>query len=404
MTNTSELAQLVRAASVELFGMAVLAALAGLLTAIGYRWATTKSSPAGTPAVVGLSIAGGYLTYTMLTVETLFEGVQLDHQFSAGYLLATFLIVGAVAVTSGRLGDSIACNLFDYSQIDATGEAVAAVRSARLAVDIDLPETIDDAEGYRPVDEAIRRSIAGTTIRLPHELTIEQRRTRIENHLERDYDIGYADVQLAGDGSVEQVLVGRQPTGLGSMLPPHTVGVAVQADCAPDASLGDPVEIWTTGENRQLIATATVRSVSGSIATVIVDQNRVVALEPDRQYRLVARPDDPTDAYEFASTVREVNETVTSLTVDANGPLDGEFAGWLPGRVIVLDRDDELLPMPDDNTTLRPNDSIWLLVDPEKLTDLDLSVSERGVGGQSPTETSTTDIPENKPTTDGASP
>ncbi|WP_154660446.1 hypothetical protein [Halopiger goleimassiliensis] len=387
MVELSLLFELVRDASIGVVGAGLLAAITSLLTATAYRWTTTRAPPSGMPTFVGLSIVAVYLTASVLSAGAFFATTPLDHQFSAGYLLATFLLGGVVAAASGRLGDRIACQLLDLSRIDASGDAAAAVRSARLAVDVDLPETIETAEGYRPVEPSVRRAIEGTTVRLPHDLSADDRRGRIERHLEREYDLGYAEVRTTEDGSVDRLLVGRQSSGLGPMLPPRTVAVAIQADSAPDASLGDPIEIWSTGEGSRLLATGTVRSVDGSVATVIVDRDLADDLADDERYRLVTRPDDPTDAYEFASTIREVDETVTTLTVAADGPLDGEFAGWLPGRVLVIDRDDELLAMPDDKETIRAGDDLWVLAAPDALTDFDPTAGDASTIPSKPDET-----------------
>ena len=362
---------LLREAAVGVAGTTLVAAIVGLLVTAGYRWMTTRSPPAGTPVLVGLSAVTGYLWYVAFGSGTLVGDVPLDHQFSAGYLLAAFASGGIVGSASGRLGDRIACQVVDLTRIEERGGAADAVRSARLAIDVELPETIEDAEGYRPIDASVRRSLSGTTVRLPHGLSVAERSDRIERHLERDYDVGYANVRMADDGTVERVLVGHRPTGLGSMLPPRTVALAIRADPAHDATLGDPVEIWSTEAQSRLATTGTIRSATGSIATVIVDADVAAALSADERYRLVTRPDDPTDGYEFASTLRSVDETVDVTTVEPDGPLDGEFAGWVPGRVLVVDRDGELLTLPDDSETLLPGDELWLLASPDDLDGFD---------------------------------
>ena len=371
MTEIGYMTDLLREAAIGLVGSALLAAVVGLLVAGCYRWVTTRSPPAGTPVVVGLSMVAAYLTYRVFRSGKLVADVPLDHQSSAGYLLATFLIAGLVATAGGRLGDRIACQVTGLPRIDSSDRATALVRSGRLATDIELPETIEDADGYRPVTPSVRRTLAGATIRLPHGLSSADRRDRIERQLESDYDVGYANVTMDEGGTINRVVVGRRSTGLGSMLPPNTVAIAITADPSPDASLGDPVEIWSTQERSRLVTTGTLRTTSGSVATVIVDAENVPALSTDRRYRLVTRPDEPTDSYEFASTLRTVEETVVAMTVQPDGPVAGEFAGWLPGRVLVIDRDGEVLSLPADNETLREGDRLWLLASPADLDAID---------------------------------
>ncbi|MBZ6493612.1 hypothetical protein [Natrinema longum] len=371
MMDVGTLWDLVRTAAIDVVGMALLAGIVGLLAAAGYRWATTRSPPAGAAVLLGLSTVAGHLTYTVLGANVFFDGIPLDHQFSAGYLLATFLLAGIVAAGGSRLGDRLSCQVADLSRIDASGEPAAAIRSAGLAVALELPEAIAEAEGYRSVDPSVRQALSEATMTLPHGLSTPERRDRIERRVERDYDVGFVDVTMADDGTIDRVLVGRRSAGLGSMLPPKTAGIAIRAECSPAASLGDPVEIRSTGDRDRLIATGTLRTATGSVATVLVDVDRVDDFAVDERYRLVTRPDEPTDGYEFASTLRTVDETVTTLSIDSDGRFAGEFVGWLPGRVLVLDRADELRPFPEDSETLRAGDDLWILAPPEDLTMVD---------------------------------
>ncbi|MCU4973389.1 hypothetical protein OB955_11615 [Halobacteria archaeon AArc-m2/3/4] len=358
-------------AAIGIVGTGSLAAVVSLVVASSYRWTTTRAPPAGMSVLTGLSVVAGYLSYTAFVTGAVVATVPLDHQASAGYVLTTFLIAGAVAAAGSRLGDRIARQVSGLPRIDADGEAGTAVRSARLATAVGLPETIEDADGYRSVDPSVRRALAGETVRLPHGLSRTERRDRIERHVEGDYGVGNAAVTIAEDGTVERLVVGDRSSELGSMLPPKTVGMAITADPSPNASLGDPVEIWTTGAQSRLVATGTLRTTSGSVATVVVDVDHVSTLSADERYRLVTRPDEQTDGYEFASTLRTADETVVAMTVDPDGPLAGEFAGWLPGRVLVVDRDDEVLALPADNETLRAGDRLWLLAHPADLSRVD---------------------------------
>ncbi|WP_323174380.1 TrkA C-terminal domain-containing protein [Natrialba sp. PRR66] len=364
---------LAREAAVGFVGTALLAATAGLLMAGCYRWLSTRSTPAGIPALLGLTAVAGVLSSGALASGAFLGATPLDHRLSAGYLLGTMLLGGIAATAGGRLGDRIACQVADLERIDANGEAAAAVRSARLAVEITLPKPIATATGYQAVDPAVHRALSGATIRLPHGLTPTARRERLERHIERDYDVGYAAVTLADDGTVDRVHVGRQSTGLRSMVPRGAVAIAIRADPSPDASLGDPVAIWSTDGHTEpeLVATGTLRTMTRSIATVIVDATLAAELPADDHYRLLTYPDEPTDGYEFASTLRTVEETVTTLSIDSDGPLVGEFVGWLPGRVLAIERGTDHLPLPADNETLESDDELWVLASPSDLTAFD---------------------------------
>ncbi|THE66036.1 hypothetical protein D8Y22_03685 [Salinadaptatus halalkaliphilus] len=371
MIDVVALWELARTVAIGTVGSGLLAAIVGGFVAGWYRSRTKRAPPAGTVPMIGLAAVTGYWLVVAATTGSIVPGAPLEHQLSAGMLLATVAVAGVAGTVGGRFVDRLACQVGEIPRLEADGEPAAAVRDARLAVSLELPATIDDAEGYRPVDESTTRRLSGTTIELPHALSIDERRDRIERQLTADYDIDYTDVTMAEDGTVDRVLVGRHAPGLGTTVPPKTVGVAIRAECPSEASLGDSVEIWSTAAGGRLLATGTLRATDGSIATVVVDADRTPALADDERYRLVTRPAGPTGGYEFASTLHALEATVSTITVEPDGDLVGEFVGWLPGRVLVIDRDDDLLAVPETNEPLRAGDTCWVLAHPDELTDFD---------------------------------
>jgi len=361
--------ELFREVAVGIVGAALLAGVVGLLVGAGYRRTTTRRLPVGAATVVGLAAVAAFLWTVAFRSGAFVGGVTLDGPATAGYLLGTVLLGAVLAAGGGRLGDGIVRQAADVRTIDADGEAAAAVRSARLAVSVELPEAVERATGYRPVEPSVRRALSGATVRLPCGLSADERRGRIERHVERDYGVDHAAVYVAADGTIDRLAVGRRRSGLGSTLPPGTVGVAIHADPPPASAAGDPVEIRTDGG--RLVSTGRLRATDGSVATVAVDADRVPDLPAGRRHRLVALPDEPTDGYEFVSTIRGVTETVVAVTVEADGPLDGEFVGWLPGRPLVVDREDGPTALPGDGETLRAGDHLWLLGTPDELAAVD---------------------------------
>ncbi|MCL9812893.1 hypothetical protein [Natranaeroarchaeum aerophilus] len=373
--------ELAREIAVGVVGMALLAGTVGLLLGLAYRWVTMRAPPTGTTPVAGLTAVALYLTGSAFNTRHLLADLPLDHHLTAGYLLGTFLAAGLITVWAGEIGDRIGCQAIGLSPIDADGDAAETIRSSRLGMALDLPGDIGSVEGYRAVDDATRRAIAGSTVTLPIDLSIERRRDRLERHIELEYDIDIVDVRMTDQGLVDRVQVGRRPTGLGSMLPPGRVAVAIRAEMTPDASLGDPIEIRSPEDDGRLITTGTLRGTDGRIATVIVDEEWA-DIDEERTYRLVTRPDDPTDSHEFAAALRRVDETVETLTVSADGPAAGEFVGWLPGRALLIDRDGELLPLPDDNETLEADDDVWILGSPDELPPSNPPANEQLAGEQ----------------------
>jgi Trk K+ transport system NAD-binding subunit len=73
------------------------------------------------------------------------------------------------------------------------------------------------------------------------------------------------------------------------------------------------------------------------------------------------------------STLRDCAETTVALDIREDGPLVGEFVGWLPGTVLAIERESTVDAMPDDRVTLRDGDRVFLVGRPDQLA----SVSER---------------------------
>ena len=352
---------------VDIGGMALLAGVVSLLAAVGYRRYSTRAAPAGTPLLLALAIVAGWILVGLATTGAIVGDVALDHHTTATYLLAAFLVTGVVAEAGRRLGDAVACDVYGITRVAGSTEAASLVRAARLGVDVELPATIEDADGYLTVEDGVKADLTGRIVRLPHGLSTADRRARIERRIQRDFDVDYVDASMADDGTVAALSVGRQPSGLGSTLPPNGVAVAVRADPSPKASPGDPIELWATDGTPELVASGTLRAATGGVATVIVDPDQLDALDQSARYRLVTRSDEPTDGYELVSVLRSADETVDVVTVMADGPLADEFVGWLPAQVVVLERDGDLTVFPDESETLLAGDRCWVLGTPAEL-------------------------------------
>lgn len=371
MVELAAIVDLLRTTGIGLAGTATMAAVVAVLLSAGYRAVTTRSPLSGAVGLLALAVVSTYLTVTLVTTGQVLEGVPADHHYSAGYLLATVLLAGTTAVTCRRLGDRAACQVVGLSRIDADGDQADALRAARLAVACDLPTSIDRLAGSRPVDPETLESISGSTVHLPHGLSASDRRSRLESHLESAFAVDVASVELAADGTVDRVAVGTRATGLGSLVPPERVAVAVRTTSPPAGGRGDPVDCWSTGEETRLVATGTLHSSDDAVATVLVDRDRVDDLSMGDRYRLVTGPEEPTDGYALAGMLRTVDERVLTWTVEDDGPLAGEFVGWLPGRVLVVSRGEDLLALPADSETLHPGDRLWMLAAPDALSAFD---------------------------------
>ncbi|WP_222918261.1 TrkA C-terminal domain-containing protein [Natrinema sp. SYSU A 869] len=360
-------------ALINSLGFAVLAGVVATGIAFGYRGYSTRGSPVGVGIFAGIAVVAGWLNLVGLEHATSIGDVPLVHHATAAYFLGA-IAVSAVAAEGGRrIGDQFAHDVFDIDRVAATGDVASLVRSARQPTPIELPDEIGDIDGYPPVDASVKRELAGRTVLVPQYRNDSALRSRLSTRLERDYDVDHASIAIDSDGTIDRLAVGRRRAGIGAMLPSGTAAVAIRGDPSPTASAGDPIEVWTTaGDSSRLVTTGTLRATAGNIATITVSADTVdeFAFDPEPTYRLTTRSDPPDDGYGFMSVLRAADETVRSVTVREDGSLDNEFVDWLSGTVLVVVRDDEVIPFPDGNETLRAGDRLSVLGTPSELDSL----------------------------------
>jgi len=118
-----------------------------------------------------------------------------------------------------------------------------------------------------------RRELAGKTFIFPRRLTVEELEERVAARLKDDYEVGYVDVELARDGTVSYLALGRRTAGVGPTLPPGTAAVAVTADPPNAAAAGDLVQVWRTdGDRPKPVTTAELRAVHDDTVTLSLDE------------------------------------------------------------------------------------------------------------------------------------
>lgn len=355
-------------ALLHILGYALLAGLMTTGVAFVYRKATVRPIPVGTAVLAGVSFPALLLSIEWLFRDTVILGSSLDHYSTGAYIVGVFVTGTTTAEAGRRIGDHLACGVFEITAVDARGEVADLVRAAGLSVAVTLPETIEDAEGYRPVDDDVKRALAERTLLFPQRLSVDELAARLRTRLERDYGVGHVHVDVAADGSVERLALGALRSGISSALPPGRAVVAVRGDSPENASVGDPLEVWRSSErSRELVATGTYRSSRGDVTSILVDEDDVDAFEAAETYRLLTHPDTPDDSNELRATVRRTAETVTKVAVTDSSPLEGEFVGWIPGTVLVVQREDEVLALPDDKETLAGGDTAYVFGTPPQL-------------------------------------
>ncbi|WP_424016385.1 hypothetical protein ACOZ4N_10770 [Halorientalis pallida] len=355
----------------HILGFGLYAGVVATGVAFVYRKYTTYPLPIGASVIVGTVFPAIWLNLVGLLRDVIVQPTPLLHYGTGAYLLGAFF-VSAIASAGGRwIGDHLACEVFGITRLDAHGEVARLVRSAGLVIAVELPASVADAEGYPSVDESVKRDLAGRRMLFPRRLSVEELESRLVARIERDFPVDHVSVSVTDEGEVTYLAVGTRPAGIGPSLPPETVAVAVRGDPPADASTGDPVEVWTDDAGEaELVATGEFRASVGDVTTLQVAADDADDLDAAARYRLVTQPADPDDVNELVSVVRVAGETVTSVSVEQGGALDGEFAGWLPADVLVVDRDGETIPFPDDRDPLQAGDTAYVLGTPGQLREL----------------------------------
>ncbi|WP_135667324.1 hypothetical protein [Halorhabdus rudnickae] len=366
---------LLRDASVQLVGLGLAAAVVATGWTVLYRRRTTRPLPPGSGAFLGVSTVAAWMFVEIVLRGSLVGSLPYEHHGSAIYGVAGLSLGGVVGAVGRPLGDRIACVVYGIERLVAERDVARLLRSARVLTVVTVSDSVSDTEGYSPASNKTKRALAGAQFRLPSRLSEDELIDRLETRIVADYDVDHASVTF-DDGAVASLSVGRRRSSLGPTLPPDTVAVGIRADPAGDASPGDAVEIWETGPDAtRLVARGRLRASSEERATVVVDRDDAARFDPTTRYRLVTPSETPSDHYRLTSLLRDVEETTIAVSVADDDDLLGEFVGWLPGSALAIERDDEVLVLPDDRVTLQSDDIVFLVGLPSAFAER-LNISE----------------------------
>ena len=356
-------------AVVRIIGFVVLSGAVAAGVSFVYRWYSREVIPDGVAVLTGVVAVALWLnTQTVLQDAIIGDADVLDPS-TAVYTVGAFAASAVAADGGRRVGDHLASRtaITTPRGIDDVSELV---RTAGRVVAVEIPTEIDDADGFDPVAAETKTAIAGRTFRFPRRVTVGELQDRLAARLEADYGIGYVDVELTPDGTVERLAVGSKPAGLGPTLAPGTVAVAVRGDPAPDASPGDAVDVWIGDDTEQRrITTGEFRASVDDVATITLPERAADALAVDREYRLVTRPGTVDDEREFRALLRTTPETVTSVAIGADDALAGDRVGSIPAIVLAIDAagSSAVVAFPDPDRRLETGDVCYVLAHPSAL-------------------------------------
>lgn len=360
-------------AAVNLVVFALLSALtAGGLT-VAYRWYFKSLVPEGIAILAGVAVVALYINTASLGVVVAQGSVDL---FRPGVVFFNVVALGASTVAAPvgrRVGDGIASQLFSLvglGELDA--EMSTMVRSVGRVTSVRLPADIQDMESYDPVTEETKAELAGKTLVFPRRLTVEDLRKRLVARLKEDYSVGYVDVDLTAEGGIDYLAVGSRAAGVGATIAPGTVAVAIRADPPNNATSGDRVQVWSTGELSERLTTGEIRGVAGDVVTLAVDEADAGLLSPTQQYRLLTMPAEPQADREFATLLRGVDETMGTVTAEVNSTLVGETAETVSAAVLAIrPMDGKITALPESTRQFEGGDTIYVLARPDVLRQLE---------------------------------
>ena len=370
-----------------------LALLAGAVTALAsffYRIRTHQILPEGATVLIGLGVVALVLNTRLVLVQFVGETANPLTAVEAGINVAVFAAAGVASYGGRRAGERL-----------GTSERVTSgrfqpdispfVRAVGRFITVTLPDEIDDIEGYDPVEQETKQTLAGKRFDFPRGLTVAELRNQLTTRLREEYDVGYVDIELAPDGTVEYLAVGQRAAGLGPTLPPHSAAVAVRADPPFGATAGDTVQLWRVDDGTETrVGTAEVRASVGSVVTVVTGESVARAVDPNVEYRLMTLAADSHPEREFAGMLRREDETMSVVELPAGSPLVGSPVGALAVTVIAVHpTEGDIETIPARGRILQAGDTLFAIGRPEVLRRLE--ATEVGSPADSTTPTATFD-------------
>jgi hypothetical protein len=348
-------------------GLVIVSGLVAVLSGVVYRIYMGERVQSGLAILVSLAVVALYLNVKSALGEVaagVTDPLALEAViFNGGTLVAATLVV-PVGV---RVGDKIAMNLSVASGGVREADFSRLVRSVGRSITVTLPSDIETVEGYEPVADEVRTALEGKELVFPGGLTVNKLRDRVIERLREDHGIGYVDLEMDEDGTVPHLGIGSRPRGIGPTLGPGTAAVAVSGDPAYAASSGDAVQLWTTGETPERVASGELRGRVEDTVTLALDAHEAPAVA-GKEYRIVTVPNTPKPEHEFRSILRAADETMGAVTVTEGGPLVGLPVGALRATVVAIAPEDgPIVVVPPRTRVLSDGDVLYLVAAPSLL-------------------------------------
>ncbi|MEF8813853.1 MAG: TrkA C-terminal domain-containing protein [Halovenus sp.] len=360
------------AAAVRIVGLALLAAGVTAAASFFYRVRAHTTLPEGATVILGLGAVALYLNTRLIFIQFVGDAGDPLTFDEAVVNVAVFLTAGIASYAGRYAGDTVgSSDRITWGRLQPDLSPI--VRAAGRFITVTLPEEIEDIDGYDPVAERTKTALAGRKLDFPRGLTVTELQSQLAARLTQDHDVGYVDVDLTADGTVEYIAVGQRVAGIGPTLPPGAAAVAVRADPPFSATAGDTVQLWHSDEEGERpLGTAELRGSAGSVVTVATDEQVATSVDPTADYRLMTLPADSHPDREFAAMLRHGDETMSIVEVAAGSSLVGLSVGALDLTIIaVRTPEGEVETIPTRSRVIRSGDHLFAVGRPESLRKLD---------------------------------
>lgn len=382
-------------ATIRIVGLSLLAGAVTAVVAYVYRVRVRNTFPEGATLILGLGAVAIYLNTRLVFIQFVGNGDLLTAS-EAMVNVAVFVAAGIASYGGRYLGDTVGASeriTWKWLQPDIS----PIVRATGRFITVTLPEELEDIEGYDPVDEETKQALSGRKLEFPRGLTVDELRAELVSRLKEEHSIGYVDLDIGVDGTVEFIAVGQRAAGIGPTLPPNGAAVAVRADPPFSATPGDTVQLWQhTEQGEKRLGTAELRASVGPIATLATDKQTAESVDPTVDYRLMTLSADSHPDREFAAMLRRGDETMSIVEIGPESPLNGVSVGTLEATIIAIrSPDGDVDTIPKRDRLIQSGDHLFAIGRPELLRKLESTKDTQLIGSDgapSTTATGVTDV------------
>lgn len=351
------------AVAIRLLGLGLFAAVVAGSVSFLFRWRTGTQLPEGPALLLGVGAVAVYLNTRIALVQFLGADGEVLTPEAVAINLGIFVVSTITAMAGWQAGDRFGqSDRFEYSLQPSLSPLV---RATGRFITVELPDEIEDIDGYDPVSTATKDAVSGETYNFARGLTVEELEAALSTRLKVNHNVAHVDADLTDDGTVEFLALAGRASGIGPTLTPGNTATAITADPPFSASPGDTVQIW---QEEERIGTAELRGKVGKTATVSGKERIIESLDPAVTYRLLTLPADERVDRLFAGMLRRADETMGITPITDGSTLTKLSVGDLGMTVVAIETaDGEMETLPVGERDIKAGEKLYILGDPAQL-------------------------------------